>query len=297
MTAAADELYVTQPSVSAAVSALAEEVGTALTEKVGRSVRPTPAGAAFAAYAADVIGLLDQGRRTALEAATVAERELRIVAVTTAAEYLAPPLMQAFGERHPELTLTLDVGNRHHVLDRVLDHRADVAIGGRPPDGEGRLVGTPFADNDFLLIASPADPLAGRRSVPVRELADRSWLVREEGSGTRTLVEQFLAGHDLNPRILTLGSNGAIKQGARAGIGVSLQSRAAVELELESGLLADIRLAERLPQRRWYALHSAVGPVRRQVEEFIEFATSEAGQQTLGAGRRTTDRRPPRGDR
>lgn len=280
VTAAADELVVTQPSISAAVSALSKELGVGLTERVGRTIRPSAAGQAFAPYAADVIGLLEQGRRTALEAADAATRELRIAAVTTAAEHLVPPLMQAFAAGHPDVSLTLDVGNRARVLASVHEHRADVAIGGRPPHGD-RLVAVPFAAHEFVLIASPEDPLAKRRSVPVAELGDRWWLLREEGSGTRTLNEQFLASHELRPRLLTLGSNGAIKQAARAGIGVSLQSRVAVELELDAGVLASVRVHEPLPSRRWYALRSAVGPVRPPVSDFMGFIASGAAQHVL----------------
>lgn len=283
VTAAAEELWVTQPSVSAAVSSLAGEVGAALTERVGRSIRPTAAGEAFVPYADDVIGLLEQGERAALEAGELAARELRLAAVTTAAEYLVPPLMHAFGERHPDIGLTLDVGNRDHVFRQMLEHRADVAVSGRPPDGD-RLIGDAFgANNRFVLITSADDPLANRRSVPLAELADRFWLLREPGSGTRMINEQFLARHDVQPRALTLGSNGAIKQAARAGIGVSLQSRIAVELELGSGLLGEIRLRERFPARQWYALRSAVGPVSAAVEAFMEFIDSEGAQRALTA--------------
>lgn len=282
MTAAAAELVVTQPSVSAAVSSLGRELGADLTERVGRSIRPTAAGAAFAPYAADVIGLLEQGERAALEAGNLAARELRIVAVTTAAEYLVPPLMHAFGERHPDIGLTLDVGNREHVFGQMLEHRADVAIGGRPPDDD-RLVGAELGDNHFVLITGADDPLAGRGPVPLGELAERSWLQREPGSGTRTFNEQFLARHELRPRVLTLGSNGAIKQAARAGIGVSIQSQVAVDLELSSGLLGSIRLSEALPARHWYVLRSAVGPERPAVEAFMAFVGSDDARRALEA--------------
>jgi DNA-binding transcriptional LysR family regulator len=103
------------------------------------------------------------------------------------------------------------------------------------------------------------------------ELADRSWLLREPGSGTRTLNEQFLADRGLDPQTLTLGSNGAIKQAARAGLGVSLLSRAAVETELESGWLGEIRLADGPQARPWFMLRSAIGPARSTVELFTAF--------------------------
>jgi len=282
VTAAADELVVTQPSVSAAVAALSRELGVPLTERFGRTIRPNAAGSSFAPYAADVIGLLDQGRLAAREAAAVADREVRIAAVTTAAEHVVPPLMQAFAALHPDVELMLEVGNRGRVFERAAAHRADVAIGGRPPQ-DGRLVGDAFMDNEIVLIAPPDDPLRKRRRVRIEELGDRAWLLREEGSGTRVMTEQFLAAHDLRPRVLTLGSNGAIKQASRAGLGVSLQSRHAVALELEVGLLSKIELREDLPERKWYVLRSAVGPVRSAVSDFIDFVGSAEARRAVEA--------------
>lgn len=281
VTAAADELVVTQPSVSAAVSALSRELEVDLTEPVGRSIRPTAGGEAFAPYAADVIGLLDQGRRAAREAAETAAQELRIAAVTTAGEHIVPPLMEAFLALHPEIRLNLHVGNRQDVFERVRSHRSDLAIGGRPP-GEG-VVGDPFLDNPVVIITSAADPLAARRSVSIEELARRPWLMREEGSGTRTMTEDFLAGNGVRPELLTLGSNGAIKQSARAGLGVAIQSRLAAQLELDLGLLATIDLAVSLPRRDWYLLRPEHGPVRPPVEQFLAFARREGRRIVEGA--------------
>ena len=280
VTSAAEELYVTQPSVSAAVSALSKEVGADLTVRLGRSVEPSAAGKAFAPYAAHVIGLLDQGGRAAREAAGVAERELRIAAVTTAAEHIVPQLVQEFSARHPELALTLDVGNRQRVFREVAGHRVDAAVGGRPP-ADGQLSGEPFLDNPILLITAPGDPLAGRRSVPVEELGTRPWLLREPGSGTRAMTEEFLARHELQPRMLTMGSNGAIKQAARSGLGVSLQSRAATALELKNGLLGTISLREPLPNRQWFVLWPSTGPLREPVRQFLEFVTSPAAKRLV----------------
>jgi DNA-binding transcriptional LysR family regulator len=288
VTGAADELVVTQPSVSAAVSALAAEVGTALTERDGRSVRTTPAGRAFAVYAADVVGLLEQGQRAAREAADASAREVRIAAVTTAGEHIVPPLLEAFSERHPDIAVSLDVGNRERVFERVRSHRSDIAIGGRPPE-EG-IEGERFLENPVAVIAAPSDPLAARTSVPISELERRPWLLREEGSGTRTMTEELLSSHGLNPPVLTLGSNGAIKQGARAGLGVALQSRLATELELELGLLVVLDVAVTLPERHWYLLRARRGPLRPPVEKFLAFARGPEGHEAIDRARRPVGR-------
>jgi DNA-binding transcriptional LysR family regulator len=276
---AAAQLVVTQPSVSAALAALSREVGVGLTERVGRSIRLTPAGEAFVPYAADVLGLLEQGRRASGEAAGAVSREVRIAAVTTAAEHVVPPLLRRFADDHPEIVLTLEVGNRERVFQRVLDHEADVAIGGSPPE-DGRLVGAAFMSNEIVLIVGPDDPLRRRRAVTLGDLADRTWLLREEGSGTRALVERLLDQHGIRPSALTLGSNGAIKQGVRSGLGISIQARAAVALELETGLLATAPLRG-LPVRHWYALTAKTAHTRPPVQRFLEFVATDAAAQAV----------------
>jgi DNA-binding transcriptional LysR family regulator len=284
VTAAADALVVTQPSVSAALSALSRELGIELTERVGRSVRPSPAGRAFAPYAADVIGLLEQGTQAAQEAAEASTREVRVSAVTTAGEHIVPPLMEAFSALHPDIALSVDVGNRQRVFERIRSRASDIAIAGRPPS-DGGIVGIPFLDNPIVLIAAPADPLVRAGEVSVAELGTRPWLLREEGSGTRTMAEEFLAANDLHPEILTLGSNGAIKHSARACLGISLQSRLAADLELELGLLATIRTSAALPVRGWFLLQPTRGPVRPSVQQFAEFAAGKEARHAVEQAR------------
>ena len=130
VTAAAEELFVTQPSVSAAVAALEREVGAKLLERDGRGLRPTDAGTAFAPYAAHVLGLLEQGERAAREAAEGGRTMLRISAVTSAGDHVVPQLIRAFRDAHPELDLVLHIGNRARGLrgparppGRRRDHR------------------------------------------------------------------------------------------------------------------------------------------------------------------------------
>jgi DNA-binding transcriptional LysR family regulator len=270
VSAAAVELVVTQPSVSAAVGALARELGVDLLERDGRGVRPTPAGLEFAAYAADVVGLLDEGRRAAKAAAASHGLRLRIAAVTTAAESFVPPLMQAFSVSHPAVGLSLEVGNRDRVLAIVLGHQADVAIAGRPPH-DARIESHAILVNELVLITAAGDPLATERAVAPEELAGRRWLLREPGSGTRLANEQYLTSAGVAAETLTLGSNGAIKQAARAGLGISFVSRDAVSHELESGVLGVIPVSAGPPAREWYAMHSTVGPARPVVEEFMAF--------------------------
>jgi DNA-binding transcriptional LysR family regulator len=275
VSAAASELVVTQPSVSAAVSALSRELGVALLERDGRGVRPSPAGIKFAAYAGDVVGLLDEGCRAALAAQHSSRLELRIAAVTTAAESFVPPLMQAFSTSHPGVGLGLEVGNRDRVLSIVLGHEADVAIAGRPPR-DPRIVAHAILANELVLVTAGDDPLVEADVVTLDQLEGRRWLLREPGSGTRLVNEEFLAGSGMVVETLTLGSNGAIRQAARAGLGVSFVSRDSVADELEAGVLGVIPVVSGPPAREWYAMRSAVGPTRPIVAEFMQFLRASA---------------------
>jgi LysR family transcriptional regulator, low CO2-responsive transcriptional regulator len=280
VTAAANELIVTQPSVSAAINALQRELGVILMNRSGRNLELTPAGEAYVPYAAEILGLLQQGSRAARESVEHSQRTLRLGAVMTAGEYIVAPLLRVFRQGFPELEITLHVGNREQVFQRLVERELDVAITGSVPP-ELPLESRAFAANEFVLIAAPGEPLARRQSVTLPEVAGRPWLLREPGSGTRALCEAFLAAHEVSPSTVTLGSNGAIKQAVGLGLGVALQSRCAVGLELELGLLSTIRARCGLPQRAWYVAWPATGPVRGEVAAFADFVVSGAGRGAL----------------
>jgi LysR family transcriptional regulator, low CO2-responsive transcriptional regulator len=282
VTAAAQELYVTQPSVSAAIAALERELGVQLTERAGRNVRPTPAGEEYARYAAHVVGLLKEGAEAASRVAARAGEWLRLGAVLTAGEHLMPALIQNFREHRPELQVSLSVANRQEVFRSLAAHEVDLVVSGRAPE-DADFEAVPFADNELVLVTAPGDPLAKRPWVAVEELAERSWLMRERGSGTRRLCEEYLSAQQLQPPLLTLGSNGAIKHAARIGLGVALQSRVAVQLELDLGMLAAIHPRGGLPERSWFVVTSAAGPAREPVEAFLRYVRSAAARRALAA--------------
>ncbi|MGH3088215.1 MAG: LysR family transcriptional regulator [Rubrobacteraceae bacterium] len=277
---AAEQLVVTRPSVSGAISALEREVGAKLVERYGRGVRLTAAGAALVPFASRALGLLEEGRRAALDAADPERLELSIAAVNTAGEYIVPPVIRAFRLRHPRADIRLEVSNRAGVFRRVELRRADVGIGGSPPES-GELEGTPFLDNELVVVAAPDHDLAARRGLSFAELEGATWLLRENGSGTRIFVRNLLAEKGIQPPTMTIGSNGAIKQSVRAGLGVSLLPRQAVALELAMGLLKEIDLKEELPLRRWYALYPGGGPGRPVVETFLRFLADAATREAI----------------
>ena len=191
-----------------------------LTERAGRGITPTPAGVAYARYATDVLALLKEGSDVAVEVASGAGRHLRIKAVTTAGEYLLPPLVRAFRERRPMLEVSVHVGNRQEVFRRPRSSRGRRGdLGARP--GGRRPRGVPFLDNESSHHCARRSSRAA--PVAVDELAAVPWLMRG-GSGTAACASCISTRISFTPPLLTLGSNGAIKNAARMG----LQDRASV---------------------------------------------------------------------
>ncbi|RAY10940.1 LysR family transcriptional regulator [Actinomadura craniellae] len=247
--AAAERLYVTESAVSAAVTALARELGVALVERVGRGLRLTPAGQVYAGYARRVLGLLEQGRAAARGEADPGHGSLRLAAVTTAADQVLPRLLAGFRARWPGLALELAVGPSREVWGRLADHEADLVLGGRPPAGIPATVLAVRA-NDLVVVAAPAVAAAFA-------LDTTPWVMREPGSGTRVTAEAYLAERDARPPELVLGSNGAVIAGAAAGLGAALVSRDAVGAELADGRLQVIDAPGTPLHRPW---HAVAGP-------------------------------------
>lgn len=278
VTRASEELVVTQSSVSGALAALSKEIGERLVERDGRGLRPTPAGAAFLPHAERILATLEDGTAAVREAADPSRRRLRLAATTTAGEFVVPAVWNAFHQRHPDVELTLAVGNRASLIRSLDRQQADVGIGGRP--GDPRLRGTRFLDNDFVLITAPDDPRLRREPISVDELQGSTWLVREAGSGTAEVSSEFFASHGLGrPKTVSIGSNGAIKRCAAIGLGIALQPRHAVERELDDGSLGRLNVAGGTPSHGWYALWAADAPRRSAAEAFLAFvARGDAAQ-------------------
>lgn len=268
--AAAEHLFVSQPSVSAALAALARELDVQLVERHGRGVRLTEAGEAYLPYATQVLGLVDEGREAAHEAVRREGARVRVVAVNTAGEYLLPPLIQAFRGCAPRVEVLLEIGNRRTLHDRLVSHEADIGVGGRAPGRE--ITGESFLENELIVVG---------RTVP-DDLGQAVWLLREDGSGTRAATERFLAERGLEPaELLTLGSNGAVKQALAIGLGVTLISAHAVSRELRAGSLVRIPAPGTPLVRPWYVLHLRGRPLRPAVESFRDFLLSPEARQAI----------------
>ena len=260
--AAAEQLAISQPAVSAALAALGESVGAALVERDGRRTRITAAGEALAMHARRVFSTLDRARVDAVEASKREGRRLRIATVTTVAEQVIARLLRGFRQEAPGVDVELFVANRDHVWDRLRHWEADLVVGGRPPrDPIFRTLA--MRANELLLVASPEHD---------GNFAHATWLLREPGSGTRAATQALFTSIGIDPPTLTIGSNSAIRECVRAGLGVSLLSRDTVERELESGTLKVLKAPGTPLVRNWHLVGLADRELPPGAAEFADFA-------------------------
>jgi DNA-binding transcriptional LysR family regulator len=273
---AAQELHLTQPALSIQIGLLEASAGTNLLERTGRGVRLTEAGERLASYVARVLELWREAGDEIALLQGVFSGTLRVGAVSTA-EYLLPALLVTFANRNPKVKVNLQVGNRNQILRMLAAEEIDVAIMGTPP-AELKLAAGAFAKNPMGFMAAPQHPLMSVPELTMAKLAAEPLLVRERGSGTRTTLERLFRAAGLNLRIGSeLSSNEAIKQLCAAGFGPAYLSVHTCMLEMSSGLLKLLPLANNPVEREWFVAHLAAKQLPQVALAFEQFVL-ENGQ-------------------
>jgi LysR family transcriptional regulator, low CO2-responsive transcriptional regulator len=219
LSAAGRKLGMTQPAVSNHLHALEERFGVALLTR-GRPLRATPAGECLAEHARRVLDAV-----AALEAElarhTAPHGPLAVGASSTPGELLMPGLVTEFSARYPDVAVELRVYDTDEAIAALLDREIEAAVVGYEVD-DPRLAGTVVGHDALVTVVAGSDPLAGAEISP-DELADRPFVLREQGSGTRRTVEEGLAAAGLRPRVaMELGSNAAVEGAVAAGGGVGV---------------------------------------------------------------------------
>lgn len=238
--AAAADLHVTEPAVSAALTQLSHQLGAELFVRDGRGLRITAAGEVYADYARSVLGMLTEAGQAVQ---SVEHGRLRIGAVATASEVVLPEALGTFGHTHPDLMLEVTVAPRDELFDLLRHREVDVALGGRPPRGSGFALRA-VRDNTLILVAAPG-VAAGA------DLATTQWLLRGVGSGLRQTTLGVFEQLGINPPTLTLGTHGAVVASARAGLGITLVHSDAVASDLSRGDLAEVSSTVTPMNRPW----------------------------------------------
>ncbi len=272
---AAHSLHLTQPAVSMQIRQLEESVGVPLFEQLGKKIFLTTAGKEFLRYCHNILQQLDEAE--AMFADFKGMRGKLSICVASTASYFTPHLLAAFCRRYPEAQASLSVVNRETLLQRLADNTTDMVIMGRPPE-ELDLDAVPFMENRLVIIAPVNHPLAHEHDIPLSRLAEETFLVREQGSGTRITMERFFAERGIR---LTTGSemntNEAIKHAVKAGMGLGILSLHTVGLELDAKRLTVLDVQSFPIQRHWYVVQRKGKRLPAVAQAFKDFLLEGAG--------------------
>ncbi|MDT8387515.1 MAG: LysR substrate-binding domain-containing protein [Thiogranum sp.] len=271
-TRAAEELFLTQPTVSMQVKKLVDAMGMPLFAHVGRRVEPTEAGLELYDACRRVFETLANLEMKVADLKGMKRGRLRMGVITTA-KYLAPEILGEFNRIYPGIDLALKVCNRERIIERMHANEDDLYIMGQAPEDELELEAFAFAPNPLVVMAPRDHPLVGRKNVPLSEIVQHPMIMREPGSGIRDATQRIFAAHGLRPQVrMELGSNEAIKHSIVGGLGLAVLSLHTLTLEGADGPVAILDVEQFPIMRRWYIVYPKGKELSLVARTFLDFA-------------------------
>lgn len=273
-TRAAEELFLTQPTVSMQVKQLTKAVGLPLFEQVGKRLYLTDAGRELFSTCQEIFTQLEQLEMKVADMKGMKQGHLKLAVITTT-KYFMPRLLGPFCQLYPGIDVSLIVTNHEQVIERLANNQDDLYVMSQLPENI-EIASHPFLDNPLVVVAPRSHPLAGEKQIPLKRLAEETFIMREPGSGTRRAFQKLLDEQKLAVKVrLELGSNEAIKQAIAGGLGLSVLSRHTLTMETQNELTTlDV---EGFPiPREWYVVYLAGKQLSVVANTFLEYLQAEA---------------------
>ncbi len=241
-TRAAEDVHLTQPSVSVRIHQLEEEIGVKLFEQAGKRILLTEAGRMLEPYARRAIAAVDNARQAIEEFQGLERGTLRIGASTTPGMYIVPRVIAAFKRQHPKIEIHLSIKDTRRVEESVLANEVDFGfVGGHLTDAD--VESTSWFTDELVLIVPPRHPLAKKKEVAPKDLTTERFIFRERGSATQALLEKSLREMKLDVEaIIELGNPEAVKQVVQNQLGVAFISKFAVQAEIKANMLRALKV-------------------------------------------------------
>ncbi|HEY2755729.1 MAG TPA: LysR family transcriptional regulator [Pseudolabrys sp.] len=255
VTQAARALNLAQSAASHAIASLEDQHDIKLFDRVGRRIELTEAGRVFLAEAKAVLARAEAAELALSEFGGLKRGTLSVQASQTISGYWLPRHLAAFRRAHPQVRIHLTIGNTEQAAAAVEAGASEVGFVEGTVENENFVV-TPVARDQLIVVTAPDHPWAGLARLTAADLLEGDWVLREPGSGTRSVFEGAVSKQGLDPRALRiqleLPSNEAVRAAVEAGLGATAISASVAAPSIESGLLQQVNF--RLPERRFYAL-------------------------------------------
>lgn len=273
-TRAAEELFLTQPTVSMQVKQLSKAVGMPLFEQIGKRLYLTSAGKELYTTCQEIFDRLSKFEITIADLKGLKQGTLRLAVVTTA-KYVIPRLLGPFCQRYPGIDVSLTVTNHEHVLDSLANNRDDLYILSQVPEDADISI-HPFMENPLVVLAAHNHSLAHEKNIPLKRLEEEYFIMREPGSGTRKAVQKLFDERGITVKVrMDLGSNEAIKQAVAGGLGISVLSKHTLALEGLNSQVTVLDVEDFPIQRHWYVIYPAGKQLSIIAQTFFEYLLNE----------------------
>lgn len=272
----AEELFLTQSTVSTQIKHLTELVGMPLVEVVGRKTFLTQAGEILHHACQDVINRLDNAEMAFADLQGIKTGTLKLSVISTA-KYFAPEVLGKFWQQYPGIEVSLEVNNKENILQRLINNEDDLYILGHNPPKDLDIHSIAFASNPIYVMASKEHALAKRnKRITLKELAEQPLIFREPGSGIRDVIEKQFAAKGLKPSVrMVLSNNEAIKHALIGQLGVSVLSLHTILLEGAKGPIALLNVEGFPVQRKWHVVYRKGKELSVVAQAFVEFLIDE----------------------
>jgi len=278
-------IHLTQPAVSLQIQALEEKYETKLFDRSSSTVTLTPAGETLYKYAKEILTLYTSAEKAIGKQTGLVKGSLSIGAGSNIGNFILPTLITEFKRIHPKIKIYLLVNNSKRVIELLNAGNIDLGLVEGDVSRQKMIVKKLLSD-ELLLIVSPEHYWAKRKEVSISELAKEPFIVREPGSGTRQMIEKFLARHGITLHDLKistiLGSTEAIKDAVENGLGVSIISRWAVRKENRYGTLHLLSIKEEKMTRDFSLVMNKNSVSSNSLEEFVSFLKAYPYDKLLG---------------
>ena len=273
---AAQAVSLAQASVSERIATLENMVGTKLLDRMGRRISPTKAGELLYKHA---VLLLDMKRTTSMELQEflgAKQGDIHIGASTIPGEYILPKLLRDFREKYPLIAVNQTIADSTRIETRVLDGDFELGIVGSR-SAHKSLTHHELWKDELVLAVARRHRWAKKKTVPLRELSVEPFILREIGSGTLKIMEDYFKGSGFKgfeglQVVARLGSSTAIKEGIKAGLGVSILSSRAMDTELKTGTIKALKFKGLLMSRTFFLIRDrrrSVSPICQAMIDFL----------------------------
>lgn len=279
-TRAAEELLITQPTVSSQVKQLTKAIGLPLFEQIGKSLYLTDAGQELLITCQDIFEKLNNFEIKIADLKGTKQGQLKLAVITTA-KYFVPRLLGSFCQIYPGIDVALKVTNHQEIQQRMLANKDDLYVVSNTQQNID-LTCKPFLNNPLVVVARKDHPLAGKKNLELHELKGQPFIMREQGSGTRDSIIELFDQYNISVKVkLELGSNEAIKQAISGGLGISILSEHCLISEGISGELTVLDFKHFPIKRRWYVSYLAGKKLSVIAETFLDYLLEESPKMTF----------------